>query len=1179
MRKGNRIGTAVLLLLLAALLTATAFAATEGFAAGSNKAYFVDNANGKDTNAGTSASAPLKTLGKAYAYLRTVKGGVLVVSGKVAVANAFAPSAVDGAVLFTSVYGGVNYAETNGAKLVIGANMAFANDTYFQGIRMDITKSALCFSGRCHNLGFSGVTVTDVSGASGFSYPVLVGGWNNPGTLSGGSSSADYTLSVYSGTWGGVYGGNRRTSASNPVCSLTGDVAVDIRGGTYKGTVSGSGMNVHTGRVYLHISGGSFAEPVVAVRRLGTIGSGAEKSALTYKAQMLTEIESGTFAKDVRAAENTLGVTSQTYPPIGDSTVVVTGGTFKGKVIGTGIMGACLLKYKSSVLTDEQINGFPVVKTGTQAMSSSALETARFQNPIEKLPDPFVTEKDGIYYYCFASGTTVNGESVAAIKVVAHGTVPFGDLAGQIRTVWNSTMTDIDNAKHEYWAPEMHYLDADTVGKANAGWYIYVAADNGTNANHRMYVLRATEPENAFSDYKMMGKITDSTNRWAIDGSVMVLNKKLYFIWSGWPESYDTSQQNIYIAQMSNPWTISSARVLLSYPHYAFETKDSPRINEGPQALQYNGSTHIIYSASGSWGQNYCYGILTLTGTNPLSASDWSKASYSIFQSGNGIYGPGHGSFVQDDAGNWWMIYHANPSLTVPSGSNWWSQRKTYAKKFTFMKHTVDGKTVDWPDFGSPAADGGTQTINVRTADYHKSGDHLYLPARKTASDGTVKLTKTCAICGTVTTLHQVVPPTVKASTVADGTRLTITAASGATGYVVYRSTSAASGYAEIGTTTATTYTDKTVKVGTTYYYKVKQYKKNAYNTSGDESSYLYSGASDACEYVTKPAPLTFSATYDGAEVRLTWTAVTGAEKYRIFCREAGTTDWGDALTLTATTSYTDTGITAGKSYEYAVQAWVKNGDGYVYSPIADVVKTVKLTKLATPTLSTAPAADGIALTSSAVSGADGYKFYRSTDGKTFTQIGKTTARTYTDTTAAADVRYYYKCRAYAAGENIALYSPMAAAKTAMLEAFAESTSGTVYTAISARAGGASFKLLTRTRESAGTTVLTTAGTAAKYVYCIAGDFIVPVKSNTVEDGVRKLGVVAGTEAIVFADAPLVLYGDANRDGRLSLADVLITLRGVSDSTVTLDIAAADSNNDCKLTIADVLVTLQTILN
>ena len=1179
MRKGIRIGVAAALLLLAVLLTVAVSAASEGFVPGSNKAYFVDNANGKDTNAGTSASAPLKTLGKAYTYLRTAKGGTLVISGEVAVANNFLPSAVDGAVLFTSVYGGVNYAEKNGAKLVIGAHMAFANDTYFQGIRMDITKSALAFSGRCHNFGFgSGITVTNASGSTTFTYPVLIGGWNNPASLKDCSGGKDYTLSVYSGTWGGVYGGNRRTSAANPVCSLTGDVAVDIRGGTYKGTVSGSGMNVHTGRVYLHIAGGSFAEPVVAVRRLGTIGADAEKSVLTYKAQMLTEIEGGTFAKDVRAAENTLGVTSQTYPPVGDSTVVVTGGTFKGKVIGTGIMGACLLKYKSDVLTDSQISGFPVVKTGTQAMSKSALEAARFTNPIEKLPDPFVTEKDGIYYYCFASGTSVNGESVAAIKVVAHGTVPFGDLAGQIRTVWNSTMTSIGNAKHEYWAPEMHYFDEATVGKANAGWYIYFAADDGTNANHRMYVLRATEPENPFSDYKMMGKISDSTNRWAIDGTVMVLNKKLYFVWSGWAESYDTNQQNIYIAPMSNPWTISGERVLLSYPHYDFEIKDTPRINEGPQALQYNGSTHIIYSASGSWGKNYCYGILTLTGTNPLSASSWAKASYSIFQSGNGVYGPGHGSFVQDDEGNWWMIYHANPSLSIPSDSNWWSQRKTYAKKFTFMKHTVNGKTVDWPDFGSPAADGGMQTINVRTADYHASGDHLYLSPRKTVDNGTVTLTKTCAICGTVTTLHSVTPPTVKASTVAGGTKLTVSASSAATGYVVYRSTAAATGYVEIGRITGTAYTDTAAKVGTTYYYKVKQYKKNAYNTAGDEGGYLYSGASAACEYVTKPAPLTFTATYDGEVLKLSWKADANAEKYRVFCREAGSSDWGDALRLTASTSYTDADVTAGKSYEYAVQVWMKTADGYIYSPISDVVKTVTPVRLQTPTLAVASASDGVSLTASAVAGADGYKFYRSTDGKTFTQIGKTTERGFTDTTAAADTLYYYQCRAYAAGENVSLYSPMSAAQRAMLEAFAVSTGGEIYTDIAARAGSAPFRLLTRTRESAGTVVSTTAGTAAKYVYCIVGDFIVPVLSNTEEDGVRKLGVVAGTEAIAFADKPLVLYGDADGDGKLGLADVLHILRAASGEKVA-DMAAADSNMDCAVTTADVLLTLWTILN
>lgn len=177
-----------------------------------------------------------------------------------------------------------------------------------------------------------------------------------------------------------------------------------------------------------------------------------------------------------------------------------------------------------------------------------------------------------------------------------------------------------------------------------------------------------------------------------------------------------------------------------------------------------------------------------------------------------------------------------------------------------------------------------------------------------------------------------------------------------------------------------------------------------------------------------------------------------------------------------------------------------------------------------------------------------------------------------------ADELYYYRCRAYASGENVALYSPVSATQRAMAEAFAVSTGGEIYTAIAARAGNAPFTLLTRTRESAGTVVFTTAGTAAKYVYCIAGDFIVPVLSSVEADGVRKLGTVAGTEAIVFADKPLVLYGDADGNGKLGLADVVYILRAVSGEKVA-DIAAADSNNDCAVTAADALLTLWTILN
>lgn len=56
----------------------------------------------------------------------------------------------------------------------------------------------------------------------------------------------------------------------------------------------------------------------------------------------------------------------------------------------------------------------------------------------------------------------------------------------------------------------------------------------------------------------------------------------------------------------------------------------------------------------------------------------------------------------------------------------------------------------------------------------------------------------------------------------ADKVVLEWSAVSGASDYVVYRSTSKDSGYASIGTTASTNYTDTSVKGGTTYYYKVR---------------------------------------------------------------------------------------------------------------------------------------------------------------------------------------------------------------------------------------------------------------------------------------------------------------------------------------------------------------------
>ncbi len=994
-------------------------AATESFTPGSTAKYYVSN-SGSDSNSGTSASAPLKTLSQANAYLKTYGGGTIVICGDVNISSAYTPIDVGGAVVYTS---------TNSAKLIVGANIAFSSDTYFDDINLHVNVSASTISGHCNNLGFGdGVKVTLAS--TSYAYPNLVGGWNNPTSLTDTSNAKDYALHIYGGTWNTVTAGNRRTSGTaHAVSSLRGDISLVIKGGTFKSVVSGTGMSVHTKRMYVDISGGTFEAAVYPISRLGTMPDNSLRSAHEFTADVLVRISGGTFKDYFRLAQSTISTTATTYMPIGNATVVIKGGSFAKGIQGFGVAGSTILKYDANALdvnstyvndsgeTKSKIDGFTVLKSASTATSSTPTEYTRFTNRMSNSPDPYVIEKDGIYYYCYSTGR--------GVAIAAHGNVPFASIPNQARTVFDYTDTTNTYAQYEYWAPELHYFSASDVGSANAGWYIYFAADDGTNANHRMYVAKATDPENPLSDYEYVGKISSSDDHWAIDGTVAKIGGKFYFIWSGWEGTSTTSAQRLYIAQMSSPTTISSARVEISYPDQWWEHKNSNYINEGPQIIQNGGKTFIVYSASASWLQDYCYGVLTLTGSNPLSASSWTKYSDQVFSSGNEVYGPGHGCFVQDHNDEWWMLYHGVNDLYT---SDWWSARGTYAQKFTFDSN-------GFPNFGSPAAHGTTQYIDTPTADYHASGDHFYSPVIKTVDGTTIKLIKTCEICGTKTMVAGVSVPSVSVKPT-DNSSITVTitpSVSGATNYTIYRSTSATTGFKQIAKSTSTTYKDTDTVIGTTYYYKVKQNKEGAY---GSHATYgtLSSSLSAATDAVTAaPSAVPVQLYYDGEIVKLTWSANADAVKYKVFRRVSGESSWDDVSRMTTETTYTDSTITVGTTYDYAVQAWATSGDAYCYSAISDVIETITATALDTPVLTVKNTVDGISISVEAISDANGYKFYRSTNATSgFTQIEKTTATSFTDTTAKAGTAYYYQVRAYKQSGNVVNYSALPTA-TAMV--------------------------------------------------------------------------------------------------------------------------------------------------
>lgn len=236
----------------------------------------------------------------------------------------------------------------------------------------------------------------------------------------------------------------------------------------------------------------------------------------------------------------------------------------------------------------------------------------------------------------------------------------FTKTTGSDVTVWKSaSITGMDGAPrrviptggHNIWAPELHYI--------HGAWYIYYAMDDGDNVNHRMYVMENTSADPLQGVWKQKGQITDTTNRWAIDGTVLQVNGELYFIWSGW-EGKENIRQNLYIAHMSNPWTIDSERVEISRPTYAWETNHSPQVNEGPQVAIRNGIINLVYSASGSWTNDYCLGLITADVTRDLlDPASWHKREEPIFVSGNGLYGPGHHSFTTSPDGTEdWIVYH-----------------------------------------------------------------------------------------------------------------------------------------------------------------------------------------------------------------------------------------------------------------------------------------------------------------------------------------------------------------------------------------------------------------------------------------------------------------------------------------------------------------------------------------
>ena len=251
--------------------------------------------------------------------------------------------------------------------------------------------------------------------------------------------------------------------------------------------------------------------------------------------------------------------------------------------------------------------------------------------------DPWIWQENGVTYYTKTTGNNITLWRSAGLSTVAW------DESAVVYTP--------EEALQDLWAPELHHLDGV--------WYIYFAACVPGDPIHHMYVLQNSSADPFRGEWTMQA-VAGMDDRFAIDGTVLTTQQGRFFIWSGW-EGYENVRQDLYLAPMRSPTEVEPVKILLSQPEYNWEKVGDPLVNEGPQVLVRENTVNLLYSASGSWTDAYCLGLLTAQADSDLSdPTSWTKHDAPILESAGGVFGPGHNGFAQSPDGSTdYIIYHA----------------------------------------------------------------------------------------------------------------------------------------------------------------------------------------------------------------------------------------------------------------------------------------------------------------------------------------------------------------------------------------------------------------------------------------------------------------------------------------------------------------------------------------
>jgi len=211
--------------------------------------------------------------------------------------------------------------------------------------------------------------------------------------------------------------------------------------------------------------------------------------------------------------------------------------------------------------------------------------------------------------------------------------------------------------------------------------------------------------------------------------------------------------------------------------------------------------------------------------------------------------------------------------------------------------------------------------------------------------------------------------------------------------------------------TTENSFIDKTAKPEKTYvYYVVAINSKYLDDWNGMNQGRSYSDSLTITCDLARPT-VNASNSPSSGKVKLTWDAVSGADKYEIY-RSGYKDGTYKKMYTTTNTSYVNTSATPEYLYYYKVKA-ISTKTSAANSANSAIVS--RRCDLARPKVSTSNVASTgkVRLTWDKVSGADKYDVYRATSKNgTYKKLSTTTGTSFTNTSAVAENIYYYRVQA-----------------------------------------------------------------------------------------------------------------------------------------------------------------------